>query len=147
MYTTLLILLLIDCFVLVVVVLLQAGKGGGLAAGFGGAGTGTFELEGASGVFNELQAGSYVFMDADYARNKAADGAPFSTFEHALFVYVTVMSAPVPERAVVDAGFIGHAGARRVVGRDHHERLIAIANLAAPHGRNRDGRARCERRG
>ncbi|HET9332777.1 MAG TPA: preprotein translocase subunit SecG [Gemmatimonadota bacterium] len=34
------ILLLIDCFVLVVVVLLQAGKGGGLAAGFGGAGTG-----------------------------------------------------------------------------------------------------------
>jgi preprotein translocase subunit SecG len=40
MYTTLLILLLIDCFVLVVVVLLQAGKGGGLAAGFGGAGTG-----------------------------------------------------------------------------------------------------------
>jgi preprotein translocase subunit SecG len=40
MYTTLLILLLIDCFALVVVVLLQAGKGGGLAAGFGGAGTG-----------------------------------------------------------------------------------------------------------
>lgn len=40
MYTTLLILLLIDCFALVVAVLLQAGKGGGLAAGFGGAGTG-----------------------------------------------------------------------------------------------------------
>ena len=40
MYTLLLILLLIDCFALVVTVLLQAGKGGGLAAGFGGAGTG-----------------------------------------------------------------------------------------------------------
>jgi len=40
MYTILLTLLLIDCFALVVVVLLQAGKGGGLAAGFGGAGTG-----------------------------------------------------------------------------------------------------------
>jgi preprotein translocase subunit SecG len=40
MYTILLILLLIDCFALVVAVLLQAGKGGGLAAGFGGAGTG-----------------------------------------------------------------------------------------------------------
>ena len=40
MYTALLILLLIDCFALVVAVLLQAGKGGGLAAGFGGAGTG-----------------------------------------------------------------------------------------------------------
>jgi preprotein translocase subunit SecG len=40
MYAILLILLLIDCFALVVAVLLQSGKGGGLAAGFGGAGTG-----------------------------------------------------------------------------------------------------------
>jgi preprotein translocase subunit SecG len=40
MYAALLILLIVDCFALVVVVLLQAGKGGGLAAGFGGAGTG-----------------------------------------------------------------------------------------------------------
>jgi D-serine deaminase-like pyridoxal phosphate-dependent protein len=70
----------------------------------GGAGTGTFGLEGASGIFTELQAGSYVFMDADYARNRSADGSAFADFEHALFVYVTVMSAPVPERAVVDAG-------------------------------------------
>jgi D-serine deaminase-like pyridoxal phosphate-dependent protein len=70
----------------------------------GGAGTGTFELEAASGVYNELQAGSYVFMDADYARNRKADGSPFDTFEHALFVYATVMSTPVPERAVIDAG-------------------------------------------
>ena len=43
-------------------------------------------------------------MDADYARNKRADGGAFDTFEHALFVYATVMSAPVPERVVVDAG-------------------------------------------
>ena len=70
----------------------------------GGAGTGTFELEAASGVYTELQAGSYCFMDADYARNKRADGGRFDTFEHALFVYATVMSMPVPERAVVDAG-------------------------------------------
>jgi preprotein translocase subunit SecG len=40
MYTLLLTLLLIDSFALVVVVLLQSGKGGGLAAGFGGSGTG-----------------------------------------------------------------------------------------------------------
>lgn len=70
----------------------------------GGAGTGTFELEAASGVYNELQAGSYVFMDADYARNKKPDGAPFDTFEHALFVWASVMSTPTSERAVVDAG-------------------------------------------
>jgi D-serine deaminase-like pyridoxal phosphate-dependent protein len=70
----------------------------------GGAGTGTFEIEGASGVYNELQAGSYVFMDADYARNLKADGSRFDTFEHALFVYATVMSTPVADRGVIDAG-------------------------------------------
>jgi D-serine deaminase-like pyridoxal phosphate-dependent protein len=35
-----------------------------------GAGTGTFALEAASGVWNELQVGSYLFMDADYGRNR-----------------------------------------------------------------------------
>jgi preprotein translocase subunit SecG len=40
MYSALIILLMLDCLALVVVVLLQSGKGGGLAAGFGGAGTG-----------------------------------------------------------------------------------------------------------
>jgi len=69
-----------------------------------GAGTGTYENEAASGVYNELQCGSYIFMDADYARNKRADGSGFGDYEHALFVYATVMSAPAPERAVVDAG-------------------------------------------
>jgi D-serine deaminase-like pyridoxal phosphate-dependent protein len=69
-----------------------------------GAGTGTYENEAASGVWNELQCGSYVFMDADYARNKRADGSPFADYGHALFVYATVMSLPAPARAVVDAG-------------------------------------------
>jgi D-serine deaminase-like pyridoxal phosphate-dependent protein len=69
-----------------------------------GAGTGTYENEAASGVYNELQCGSYIFMDADYARNRQADGSPFAVYEHALFVYASVMSAPAPERAVVDAG-------------------------------------------
>ncbi|MFN3743568.1 MAG: DSD1 family PLP-dependent enzyme [Hyphomicrobiaceae bacterium] len=83
----------------------QALKGAGLTCDIvGGAGTGTFELEAASGVYNELQAGSYIFMDADYARNKRADGGPFDTFEHALFVYATVMSMTQADRAVIDAG-------------------------------------------
>ena len=51
----------------------------------------------ASGVYNEIQAGSYVFMDADYARNLDEAGAPVSTFRHALFVLATVMSAPHTE--------------------------------------------------
>jgi D-serine deaminase-like pyridoxal phosphate-dependent protein len=70
----------------------------------GGAGTGTFAFEAATGVFNELQAGSYIFMDADYARNRNADGTAYDAFEHALFVLTTVMSKPVAGRAVVDAG-------------------------------------------
>ena len=70
----------------------------------GGAGTGTFQIESWSGVYNEIQAGSYVFMDADYARNLDEAGAPVSTFRHSLFVLATVMSAPKRELAVLDAG-------------------------------------------
>jgi len=67
-----------------------------------GAGTGSFVHERDSGVFNEMQAGSYVFMDRDYADNQL--GAGDIAFEHALFVRTTVMSRANPERAVVDAG-------------------------------------------
>ncbi len=67
----------------------------------GGAGTGTFEFEAASGVYNEIQAGSYAFMDADYARNH---GGTSAGFQHALFVLATVMSQARPGLAVLDAG-------------------------------------------
>ena len=67
-----------------------------------GAGTGTFPLEAASGVWNEIQPGSYVFMDADYARNGYDERWP--RFEQSLFVLTEVMSAPAPDRVVVDAG-------------------------------------------
>ena len=39
-----------------------------------GGGTGTYLLEASSGVFTEIQPGSYIFNDADYARNLNADG-------------------------------------------------------------------------
>jgi D-serine deaminase-like pyridoxal phosphate-dependent protein len=67
-----------------------------------GAGTGTFQHESDSGVFDEIQAGSYVFMDRDYADNQRADDG--IAFEHALFVRTTVMSCPSAARVVVDAG-------------------------------------------
>ena len=68
-----------------------------------GAGTGSYMFEAASSVYHELQAGSYIFMDADYAKNDWTEsGIP--QFEHSLFVWTTVMSAPAPERVVVDAG-------------------------------------------
>jgi D-serine deaminase-like pyridoxal phosphate-dependent protein len=69
-----------------------------------GAGTGTFEFEAGSGVYTELQCGSYVFMDADYGRNFDREGAPVSAFAPSLFVWATVMSRATQERAIVDAG-------------------------------------------
>ncbi len=67
-----------------------------------GAGTGTFLLERDSAVYDEVQPGSYIFMDRDYADNLR--GPDDIAFEHALFVLTTVMSRPTAERAVVDAG-------------------------------------------
>lgn len=69
-----------------------------------GAGTGTFEFEAGSGVYTELQCGSYIFMDADYGRNLDRGGRMTDAFEHSLFVWATVMSRPNDERAIVDAG-------------------------------------------
>lgn len=69
-----------------------------------GAGTGSFRFEIETGVWNELQCGSYVFMDADYASNLDAAGAMRPEFAHSLFVWATVMSRPSEHRAVVDAG-------------------------------------------
>jgi 3-hydroxy-D-aspartate aldolase len=70
----------------------------------GGAGTGTFQFEGTSGVYNELQCGSYVFMDADYGRIRDESGAPIGTFENSLFILTSVMSHAKPDMAVCDAG-------------------------------------------
>ena len=71
-----------------------------------GAGTGTFAFDVVSGVWGELQAGSYLFMDRDYADNAAAAGAP--RFEHALFLKSRVMSRGAGH-AVIDAGHKSHA--------------------------------------
>lgn len=71
-----------------------------------GAGSGSFALEAGSGVYGELQAGSFMFMDADYARNEADPTQP--QFEHALFLKTQVMSV-CAEHAVCDAGHKSHA--------------------------------------
>ncbi|MGA7328033.1 MAG: DSD1 family PLP-dependent enzyme [Rhodomicrobium sp.] len=77
------------------------GKAGFPCRTVAGAGTGTYPLEAKSGVWNEIQPGSYIFMDADYARNEPGSDAP--AFENALFVLATVMSLS-PDRAILDAG-------------------------------------------
>ncbi|MFC6279648.1 MULTISPECIES: DSD1 family PLP-dependent enzyme [Polaromonas] len=74
-----------------------------------GSGTGTAALEGASGVYGELQAGSYLFMDADYAANQLDPAQP--RFEHALFVKTQVISTHTTgdPYVVCDAGHKSHA--------------------------------------
>ena len=103
----------------------------------GGAGTGTFALEAASGVFTEVQCGSYCFMDADYARNTEAPG-----FTQALFVLATVMSTAQDGVAVVDAGHKAVAvdsglplvwrrpGLRYVGASDEHGKLLCEPGTA-----------------
>lgn len=79
----------------------------GLAVGIvTGAGTGSMVCEAASGVYGELQAGSFLFMDADYAANERDPAQP--QFEHALFVKSQVMSSGLMH-AVCDAGHKSHA--------------------------------------
>jgi D-serine deaminase-like pyridoxal phosphate-dependent protein len=67
-----------------------------------GAGSGTFMFEVELGAWDEIQPGSYVFMDQDYARNEWAP--PLPRFEHSLFVLASVMSRPGTDLAIVDAG-------------------------------------------
>lgn len=107
-----------------------------------GAGTGTYPFGAASGIWNELQAGSYIFMDADYQQNLGPDGRPGSEFAQSLFVYATVMSRPTKDRAILDAGLKAlsvDAGMPRVAGMEDVEYLRASdehgkLTLQDPHG-------------
>jgi D-serine deaminase-like pyridoxal phosphate-dependent protein len=107
-----------------------------------GAGTGTWQHERDSGVYTEIQPGSYVFMDADYHRNALAPDEHH--FEQSLYVLAAVMSAPVRERAIVDAGLKAFAfdsgppqvhataGLEYVKASDEHGVLAVAANRDPP---------------
>jgi D-serine deaminase-like pyridoxal phosphate-dependent protein len=66
-----------------------------------GGGTGTFAYDLRSKVYDEIQPGSFAFMDFDYARNEADPEVP--QFEHSLFLLASVMSMR-GDRATLDAG-------------------------------------------
>ena len=66
-----------------------------------GGGSGSVEFDLASGVYTEVQPGSYVFMDGDYGRNDYSDAL---RFEQSLFIASTVMSVGSGDRIVLDAG-------------------------------------------
>jgi len=67
-----------------------------------GGGTGTFSADAQLRVLNEVQPGSYIFMDNQYrdALGNDADG----TFEQSLFVQAQVISINAEEWVTVDAG-------------------------------------------
>jgi 3-hydroxy-D-aspartate aldolase len=71
-----------------------------------GGGTGSYYFESNSGVYNELQCGSYAFMDADYGRILDQDGKRIDQgeWENALFILTSVMSHVKADKAIVDAG-------------------------------------------
>ena len=71
-----------------------------------GGGTGSYYFESNSGVYNELQCGSYAFMDADYGRILDANGKRIDQgeWENAFFILTQVMSHAKADKAIVDAG-------------------------------------------
>ncbi len=92
----------------------------------GGGGTGSYYFEGTSGVYNELQCGSYAFMDADYGRildnngNRIDEGE----WENALFIMTSVMSHAKKDKAICDAGLKAQSvdsGLPFIFGRDDVE--------------------------
>ncbi|ART50735.1 alanine racemase [Acidovorax carolinensis] len=98
-----------------------------------GSGTGTLVHEAASGVYGELQAGSFLFMDADYARNEREPAQP--AFEQALFVKTQVISVS-DSHAVCDAGHKSHAidSGLPTVALLPPERALRYANGGDEHG-------------
>ena len=68
-----------------------------------GGGTGTFMIDAELGVLTELQVGSYIFLDREYADCELAAGHG-PVFEPSLLVDATVISANAEGRVTVDAG-------------------------------------------
>ncbi|OYX42820.1 MAG: alanine racemase [Rhodobacterales bacterium 32-67-9] len=88
-----------------------------------GGGTGSYYFESNSGVYNELQCGSYAFMDADYGRILDQNGQRIDKgeWENALFILTSVMSHAKADKAIVDAGLKAQSvdsGLPFVYGRD-----------------------------
>ena len=91
-----------------------------------GGGTGSYYFEAGSGVYNELQCGSYAFMDADYGRILDEDGNRIDRgeWENAFFILTQVMSHAKPDKAICDAGLKAQSvdcGLPVIYGRDDVE--------------------------
>jgi 3-hydroxy-D-aspartate aldolase len=130
---------------------------GGAPAIVTGGGTGSHAIDPDLGVFTELQVGSYVFMDSQYAACELTGDGHGAPFETSLMVDARVVSANTPGLVTIDAGIKAFAtdaeppvvlagapeGTRYVFMGDEHGALILpkgetlalsdIVILAAPH--------------
>jgi 3-hydroxy-D-aspartate aldolase len=100
-----------------------------------GGGTGSYYFESNSGIYNELQCGSYAFMDADYGCIEDENGQRIDRgeWENALFIVTSIMSRALPGQAVCDAGLKVHSldsGLPIVYGRDD----VKYINASDEHG-------------
>lgn len=80
-----------------------------------GGGTGTYALEAESGVYTEVQPGSYVLMDNDYPKNTLDEDVP--ELQNTLYALCTVISIS-PTHTVLDGGlksFAVDSGLPRIV--------------------------------
>jgi D-serine deaminase-like pyridoxal phosphate-dependent protein len=68
-----------------------------------GGGTGSLVADISLGILNELQPGSYVFMDSQY-RNIEWPGAKAVPFDNSLTILGTVISRPSKASAIIDVG-------------------------------------------
>lgn len=93
-----------------------------------GGGTGSFAIDAELGILNELQPGSYVFMDREYQDCDPAG----PRFEQSLSIDTRVISANTAGRATIDAGLKAmatEAGPPRVMaGTDPDSRYVFMGD-------------------
>lgn len=70
-----------------------------------GGGTGTFDIDGATPGYTDLQVGSYLFMDAQYREIGDRDSEVFDYFKPSLFGVVTAISEPRRNLITMDGGY------------------------------------------
>ena len=104
--------------------ILEALRAAGLSAAVvTGGGTGSFEADAVSGLYTEVQPGSFFLGDVDYAHNEWEGGR--IPWEQSLFVVATVISrSPLRRTVVLDAGLKAvsyDSGAPKVYGHEDWE--------------------------
>ncbi len=109
MYTFLLVLLIIDALVLALAVLMQAGKGGGLAANFGGASSSPDSFVGTRQAGNILTkaswwcGGIFIFLAFVLQIMTSRASAPTSVLDQALGAPSSSQAAPTATEPAIQS--------------------------------------------